>query len=108
MSRDRIRIVITVAGALLACSQAFAQATDYDRRPRTASVSGRETIEGKPLANVTVTVTEPQSGIMEARIFTLGGRDSVDHRFYKATTDVEGRYQVNGLPAGTYLISPKA
>ena len=99
---------MTVAGALLACSQALAQAADYDRRPRTASVSGRVTIEGKPAANVTVAVTEPQSGIMEARIFTLGGRDFVDHRFYKATTDAEGKYQVNGLPAGTYIISPKA
>ncbi len=101
------KISLTVVIAMLVCTMAFAQASDYDRRPRTASVSGRVTIEGKPAANVTVTVTEPQSGIMEARIFSLGGRDFVDHRFYKATTNAEGKYQVNGLPAGTYIISPK-
>lgn len=108
MSRDRIRAYITVAIVLLACSRSFAQAADYDRRPRTASVSGRVTIEGKPAANVTVTVKEAQSEMMEVKIFTLEGHEFVDHRFYKATTDAEGRYQVSGLPAGQYLISPKA
>jgi Carboxypeptidase regulatory-like domain len=105
MSKDRTRACLTVAIVLLACSQSFAQAADYDRRPRTASVSGRVTIEGKPAANVTVTVKEARSEMLEARIFSLGGREFVDHRFYKATTDAEGRYQISGLPAGQYIIS---
>src|SRR5215510_1352510 len=104
----QIRVSLTVAVALLSASLAFAQASDYDRRPRTASVSGRVTIGGKPAANVTVRVIEPQSGTIEARIFTLGGRDYVDHYFHEATTDAEGRYQIRGLPAGAYVISPKA
>ena len=104
----QIRVSLTVAVALLSASLAFAQASDYDRRARTASVSGRVTIGGKPAANVTVRVIEPQSGTIEARIFTLGGRDYVDHYFHEATTDAEGRYQIRGLPAGAYLISPKA
>jgi len=104
----QIRVSLTVAVALLSASLAFAQASDYDRRARTASVSGRVTIGGKPAANVTVRVIEPQSGTIEARIFTLGGRDYVDHYFHEATTDAEGRYQIRGLPAGAYMISPKA
>jgi hypothetical protein len=108
MSKDRTRACITVAIVLLACSQSFAQAADYDRRPRTASVSGRVTIEGKPAANVTVTVKEARSEMPEARIFSLGGREFVDHCFYKATTDAEGRYQISGLPAGQYIISTDA
>ena len=108
MSKDRTRACLTVAIVLLACSQSFAQAADYDRRPRTASVSGRVTIEGKPAANVTVTVKEARSEMPEARIFSLGGREFVDHHFYKATTDAEGRYQISGLPAGQYIISTDA
>jgi Carboxypeptidase regulatory-like domain len=108
MLKDRTRAYLTVAIVLLACSQSFAQAADYDRRPRTASASGRVTIEGKPAANVTVTVKEARSEMLEARIFSLGGREFVDHRFYKATTDAEGRYQISGLPAGQYIISTDA
>ena len=108
MLKDRTRAYLTVAIVLLACSKSFAQAADYDRRARTASVSGRVTIEGKPAANVTVTVKEARSEMLEARIFSLGGREFVDHRFYKATTDAEGRYQISGLPAGQYIISTDA
>jgi hypothetical protein len=75
----KIRVSLTVVIALLVCSPAFAQASDYDRRPRTASVSGRVTVGGKYEANVTVTITEVHPGIREARIFSLGGREFVDH-----------------------------
>ena len=108
MSKDRIPAFLTVAVTLLFCSQAFAQATDYDHRQRTASVSGHVTLEGKPAANITVTVKETNSETNEARMFSLGGRDFVDHRSYKATTDAEGSYQLIRLPAGQYVISPDA
>jgi hypothetical protein len=103
-----IRISFIFAAILSFCSSAFAQTSDYDRRPRTASVSGRVTVEGKPSPKVTVMVTEDHSGIIEARIASTGGREFVDPYFYKVTTDSEGRYQINGLAAGTYLIVPKA
>jgi protocatechuate 3,4-dioxygenase beta subunit len=104
----QIRLGLLIAAALSLTSLAFAQANDYDRRPRTASVSGRVTVGGKPAANITVTVTEDYSGMFAVKIIALGGRDTVDPHFYKATTDSEGRYQINGLPAGTYNIIPRA
>jgi hypothetical protein len=104
----QIRIIITITVMMSAWSLAFAQAPDRDLRPRTASFSGCVTVEGKPSANVTIAATEHPPGIREARIFSLGGREFVDPYFYKTTTDSEGRYQISGLPAGTYQISPLA
>ncbi len=103
-----IRVGLTAIAALLTSTSVLAQAPDRDLRPRTASISGLVTISGKPSANVTVTVTEDHSGIREARIYSLGGRDFVDPYFYKTTTDSQGRYQIGGLPTGTYLVAPRA
>jgi Carboxypeptidase regulatory-like domain len=104
----QIRIIVTITVLMSAWLQAFAQAPDRDFRPRTASLSGRVTVEGKPSANITITATEDPQGIKEARIFSLGGLEFVDPYFYKTTTDSEGRYQITGLPAGNYRISPQA
>lgn len=89
-------------------SIAFAQEAGVDRRPRTASVSGRVTVDGKPSANIAVTVTETHSGSREARIFTLEGREVVDRQSYQVLTDAEGKYRIAGLPPGEYQVSPKA
>src|SRR5262245_28706399 len=104
----KIRVSLSLAVALLACSMAFAQSSEHDYRPRTASVSGRVMIGGKYSANVIVTVKEDHQGTMEAKIFSLGRQEFLDPHFYQTATDSEGRYQVNGLPAGVYLISPSA
>ncbi len=103
-----LRVCFTLTLVLLPCSAAFAQGSDRDLRPRTASLSGRVMIEGKYAANVTVTMVEEHRGIREVRIFSSGGQEFIDPLIYKSTTDSEGRYQFKGLPTGIYQISPKA
>src|SRR5215831_6733685 len=103
-----IRISILIATALSLHSLAFAQTSGYDRRPRTASVSGRVTVAGKPLANATVTLTEDVADRYKAKVVSVGGREFADPHVYKAETDSEGRYQINWLPAGAFRISPEA
>ncbi len=103
-----IRISLLIVAALSLYSLAFAQKSGYDLRPRTASVSGRVTVAGKPLANATVTLTEDAAEIYKTKVVSVGGREFTDPRVYKAETDSEGRYQINWLPAGTFKISPEA
>ena len=104
----RIRITFLIASVLSVCSLSFAQTSDYDRRPRTASISGRVIVKGRPSPNITVTVTETQPQTTEVRLVSLGGREFVDLYAYRTTTDSEGRYQIGGLPEGQYLVSAKA
>jgi len=103
-----IRISILIATALSLHSLAFAQTSGYDRRPRTASVSGRVTVAGKPLTNATLTLTEDVADRYKAKVVSIGGREFTDPHVYKAETDSEGRYQINRLPAGTFRTSPEA
>src|SRR5687767_13088499 len=84
---------------LIAVCQSSAQAPQRDNRPRTASVSGRVTIAGKPAANAVITVTEtdlkPDAGESGLR-FPLQA---------KTRTDGDGRYLVGGLAEGRYVVS---
>src|SRR5262249_16295988 len=92
---------------LIAISQSSARATvqapQRDNRPRTASISGRVTVDGKPAANASVMVAEvdPQShdewpGALDC--------DSKERAFIKVRTNVAGRYRVTGLTEGAYLV----
>jgi protocatechuate 3,4-dioxygenase beta subunit len=84
---------------LIAVYQSSAQAPQRDNRPRTASVSGRVTIAGKPAANAVITVTEtdlePDAGESGLRIPLQA----------KTRTDGDGRYLVGGLAEGRYVVS---
>jgi hypothetical protein len=72
---------------------------------RTASISGRVTVDGKPAANGLVTVVEVDPKIKGARIIQSNGREAVDRLGYKAATNADGSYLLTGLPAGQYRIS---
>src|SRR5262245_20171111 len=80
-------------------ARAIARTPQRDNRPRTASISGRVTIAGKPAANAVITVVEtdlkPGAGESELRIPLQA----------KAQTDGDGRYLVGGLAEGRYVVS---
>ncbi len=84
---------------LITAGRSSAQAPQRDNRPRTASVSGRVTIAGKPAANAVITVTEtdlnPDAGESGLRIPLQA----------KTRTDGDGRYLVGGLAEGRYVVS---
>jgi protocatechuate 3,4-dioxygenase beta subunit len=87
-------VVSTIAGA---------QTPQQDSRPRTASVSGRVTVAGKPAVNSKVTVTEikdrSDTGSQDFSTDLTGAGTGEDH---VALTDAEGRYRVTNLPQGKY------
>ena len=65
------------------------------QEPR-GSISGRVTIGGKGFAGINVTARS-------------GGESPLDNRTVaRSTTDNEGNYRLNGLPAGRFTISPVA
>ncbi len=84
---------------LVAISQSGAQTPQRDNRPRTASISGRLTVGGKPAANAMVIVMEVDP---DPRHFS--GDVSSHHALVKVRTDAAGRYQVAGLTEGAYQV----
>jgi protocatechuate 3,4-dioxygenase beta subunit len=82
---------------------AKAQTPQRDNRPRTASVSGRVTIAGKPAVNAKVVITEvndrPASGNQDFAIDLQGSGAGED---YVVLTDTEGRYRATNLPEGKF------
>jgi Carboxypeptidase regulatory-like domain len=72
---------------------------------RTASISGRVTVNGKPSGNALVTAVEVEPKVNGARIIQSNGREFVDRLGYKTATDADGSYLFTSLPAGRYKIS---
>ena len=98
----RFQILLSIT-SLFIFSVANAQTPQQDSRPRTASVSGRVTVAGKPAVNVKVVVTEvkdrPAPGSQDFSMDLTGVGTGEDH---VALTDAEGRYRVTNLPEGKY------
>src|SRR5215468_11276186 len=82
---------------------AKAQPSQRDNRPRTASVSGRVTIAGKPAVNAKVVIAEVNDrhapGTQGFSIVLPGSGAGED---YVVLTDAEGRYRATNLPEGKY------
>jgi len=98
------RFLIFLSTVLLVVfTVANAQTPQRDDRPRTASISGRVTIAGKPAVNAKVVITEvndrPAPGNQGFSIDLPGSGAGED---YVALTDAEGRYHVTNLPEGKY------
>jgi protocatechuate 3,4-dioxygenase beta subunit len=89
--------------SLFIFSVASAQSPQQDSRPRTASVSGRVTVAGKPAVNAKVVVTEvkdrPAPGSQGSLMDLTGAGTGEDH---VALADADGRYRVTNLPEGKY------
>src|SRR5262245_1884493 len=78
---------------------ARAQTPQRDNRPRTASISGRVTIGGKPAVNAVVTVSETDLKT------DADGAEAPIPRQVKARTDGDGRYLAGGLAEGRYVVN---
>src|SRR5262245_34242465 len=74
---------------LAAVSQSSAQTQQRENRSRTASISGRVTIAGKPAANAVITVMETDS-----KHNPFGGLVALIPLQAKTRTDGDGRYLV--------------
>src|SRR5262245_34218437 len=90
LARSPILISIFI---LIAAAAAGAQ-PQRENRPRTASISGRITAEGKPLSGVVVTVER-----FSERLATKPLRDK---------TDAEGLFRIEGIPPGEIYLRPHA
>src|SRR5215813_7609692 len=98
------RFPIFLSAVLLAViTYAKAQTPQRDNRPRTASVSGRVTIAGKPAVNAKVVITDvndrPAPGNQGFAIDLQGSGAGED---YVVLTDAEGRYRATNLSEGKY------
>jgi len=68
-------------------------------KPATASITGRITYNNQPVSGVTVVLEDSGvNGIMQ----------NSQRRPVSAKTDTDGRYRLVGIPAGQYLVSPRA
>ena len=99
----RFPILLSIASFFIFFSVASAQSPSQDSRPRTASVSGRVTVAGRPAVNAKVAVTEVKDrsapGNQDFLMDLTGLGAGEDH---VALTDAEGRYRVTNLPEGKY------
>jgi protocatechuate 3,4-dioxygenase beta subunit len=82
---------------------ASAQSQPQEAKQPTASITGKVTVGGKPAAGVIITLTESNPDSLRRS----GGRYSSD-QMVKTTTDEEGRYRLENIAAGRYLINPFA
>jgi carboxypeptidase family protein len=98
------RFLIFLSTVLLAVfTVAIAQTPQRDNRARTASVSGRVTIAGKPAVNAKVVITEANDRhAVGNQGFSIDLQGSGAGEDYVALTDAEGRYRATNLPEGKY------
>ena len=103
MNTGPYRLVSALSILLFAATnQAHAQTPQRDNRPRTASISGRVTVAGKPAVNAAVTITET-----DLRLDGVAASGMSDNRVPfsgKTRTDSDGRYLITGLAQGRYVV----
>jgi 5-hydroxyisourate hydrolase-like protein (transthyretin family) len=92
------RLTLTIFSALLLCAAGFSRHahSQTTQARKTATVSGKVTIKGKPAPEVVVGLRLNQNQSPQ-----------VDSNF-KATTDQDGKYRIIDVPAGNYQVSPVA
>jgi protocatechuate 3,4-dioxygenase beta subunit len=90
---------------LIAVSQSSAQTPQRNNRPRTASISGRVTVGGAPASNVPLRIVEINRRSEGEREVIAGSTLTKEPAIFVVRTDVDGRYRVADLAAGTYQIN---
>lgn len=84
---------LLILGLLVLCS--FGASAQTPGKAPTASISGRVTIDGEGVGGITVTAATSGSPLDNRTIA-------------KTTTDDDGKYQLTGLAAGQFTITPQA
>ena len=85
-----------IASALVLCSAALCvRAQTPVKTQKRGVVAGKVTIKGKPAPGIFVSLRLSDPGTPFESSF-------------KATTDQEGNYRITNVPAGTYMVAPKA
>src|SRR5262245_6803964 len=101
MKPNQLNLIPTLSILLLtAVSHTSAQTPQRDNRPRTASISGRVTIAGKPAANAVIIILE--TGLKQGATGVTGSPMP-----FKAKTRTygDGRYTITGIAEGQYFVS---
>lgn len=91
--------------SLICCLQAtaFSQTPTKQSPARTASISGRVTIAGKPAARKRVLAREVKPGYGNSGTYWQGD-ESRSGKIFTALTDGNGQYRIIGLAAGQYEV----
>jgi 5-hydroxyisourate hydrolase-like protein (transthyretin family) len=85
-----------IASILILCCAGFLpRAQAQTKTTRKGSVAGKVTVKGKPAPGVVVGLRAGDPG-------------SPFEPSFKATTDQDGRYRLNDIPAGSYQVAPAA
>lgn len=100
----RYLIRVAMSFALLVCASSLAwSVTPAQDQKETGTITGRVTLDGKPAQGVIVMATvggSDQARMVEQMLKPSGSP--------KTITDSDGRYRLEGVPAGTYYITPSA
>src|SRR3989442_7681034 len=86
---------VTALGLVLCCAGFFARGQAQTKAPKKGSVAGKVRIKGKAAPGIVVGLRTSDRGPVFAPPF-------------RATTDQEGNYRLNDIPAGSYLVAPVA
>lgn len=92
------------ACSILSFAQTRSSELQRDLRPRNCSISGRVTINGQPANNVQVTFFEFPTNSDQPPPIRQTADGSISRNHFKTRTDGEGKYQINNLPPGKYLV----
>ncbi|MBS1790460.1 MAG: carboxypeptidase regulatory-like domain-containing protein [Acidobacteria bacterium] len=88
----------------LATAQTRSSELQRDVRPRNCSISGRVTINGQPAVNVQVSAVEAPAHWDQPQPILQSPDGSIHRSIHQTRTDGDGRYQMNNLPTGRYLV----
>lgn len=92
---------VAMSFALLLCASSLAWSSSPAQDPKeTGTISGRVTVDRKPAQGVTVVAVPLASNNADGSLDLSAS--------LRASTDSEGRYKLEGVPAGKYKVAPLA
>src|SRR5690242_11668644 len=93
---------ISQFAAILAMILSFGSTSvSLSQDQKTGTITGHVKIDGKPASGVTIIVTQKASDVRKAAEQML-----TRPALFKAITDSDGSYRIEGLPPGKYSVEP--